>query len=627
MDDLTKAEDKGFDHLTVEKSKASFQDEAGEISSGKAQFDQSNINYDYDEGEEAEDGENDIGERRISINDNLLLKLPSGQIKQISNLSADSPISLGKYGKFNSNEIIGDPFGLTYEIVFKSSDQPNKKDPSTLEGTLVRLSSSSNSINNDDLNRGDDFYSSNDHKICLINVEEIEATNENIKESVGAQKMSYDDIEELKKSGLSGREIIQRQIQQHSAFELKSEFSKAKYIKRKEKKFLKSFTCLDPTIYNVNQYLFENYFYSIKGLRTDTLSQILNLSNVRPGWRGIVLDQVGGLLIGAVITRMAGEGEVYVINDSDSPPDLHFLDHLNLNSSKRNKSNLKVLKSLNWLQICASKTTTMSTSCCSSKSKNIFKTLDSSDLVTSLEDQNLTELNILKSKLLLLESNEKQNNLTDNNCCSRSVDLNGNSTSNGNKRLEREKLKIRKKINKLSKLLSIKENFLNSKFEGCSDFEPFSIVRNLSRFLSFSSSITIYSQYLIQLSELQSFFKQKQQFNKTSSNKMDEDDESVKISDKNHMINSEVNNDKNPDTAKSLKEEENFRLKQEDEEPSIKQKGIQVDESGEEDCTFINVTISEPWLRKYQVLPGRTHPEMNGTHSGGFILTAIKVSS
>ncbi|CAH7666366.1 Gcd10p family-domain-containing protein [Phakopsora pachyrhizi] len=585
MDDLTKAEDKGFDHLTVEKSKASFQDEAGEISSGKAQFDQSNINYDYDEGEEAEDGENDIGERRISINDNLLLKLPSGQIKQISNLSADSPISLGKYGKFNSNEIIGDPFGLTYEIVFKSSDQPNKKDPSTLEGTLVRLSSSSNSINNDDLNRGDDFYSSNDHKI--LNVEEIEATNENIKESVGAQKMSYDDIEELKKSGLSGREIIQRQIQQHSAFELKSEFSKAKYIKRKEKKFLKSFTCLDPTIYNVNQYLFENYFYSIKGLRTDTLSQILNLSNVRPGWRGIVLDQVGGLLIGAVITRMAGEGEVYVINDSDSPPDLHFLDHLNLNSSKRNKSNLKVLKSLNWLQICASKTTTMSTSCCSSKSKNIFKTLDSSDLVTSLEDQNLTELNILKSKLLLLESNEKQNNLTDNNCCSRSVDLNGNSTSNGNKRLEREKLKIRKKINKLSKLLSIKENFLNSKFEGlisCSDFEPFSIVRNLSRFLSFSSSITIYSQYLIQLSELQSFFKQKQQFNKTSSNKMDEDDESVKISDKNHMINSE-------------------------------------------DCTFINVTISEPWLRKYQVLPGRTHPEMNGTHSGGFILTAIKVSS
>ncbi|KAI8459951.1 Gcd10p family-domain-containing protein [Phakopsora pachyrhizi] len=542
MDDLTKAEDKGFDHLTVEKSKASFQDEAGEISSGKAQFDQSNINYDYDEGEEAEDGENDIGERRISINDNLLLKLPSGQIKQISNLSADSPISLGKYGKFNSNEIIGDPFGLTYEIVFKSSDQPNKKDPSTLEGTLVRLSSSSNSINNDDLNRGDDFYSSNDHKICLINVEEIEATNENIKESVGAQKMSYDDIEELKKSGLSGREIIQRQIQQHSAFELKSEFSKAKYIKRKEKKFLKSFTCLDPTIYNVNQYLFENYFYSIKGLRTDTLSQILNLSNVRPGWRGIVLDQVGGLLIGAVITRMAGEGEVYVINDSDSPPDLHFLDHLNLNSSKRNKSNLKVLKSLNWLQICASKTTTI---------------------------------------------NEKQNNLTDNNCCSRSVDLNGNSTSNGNKRLEREKLKIRKKINKLSKLLSIKENFLNSKFEGlisCSDFEPFSIVRNLSRFLSFSSSITIYSQYLIQLSELQSFFKQKQQFNKTSSNKMDEDDESVKISDKNHMINSE-------------------------------------------DCTFINVTISEPWLRKYQVLPGRTHPEMNGTHSGGFILTAIKVSS
>ncbi|OAV92096.1 hypothetical protein PTTG_09724, partial [Puccinia triticina 1-1 BBBD Race 1] len=42
---------------------------------------------------------------------------------------------------------------------------------------------------------------------------------------------------------------------------------------------------------------------------------------------------------------------------------------------------------------------------------------------------------------------------------------------------------------------------------------------------------------------------------------------------------------------------------------------------------FIQITISQPWLRVYQVLVGRTHPEMNGTHHGGFIFSAIKVIS
>lgn len=41
--------------------------------------------------------------------------------------------------------------------------------------------------------------------------------------------------------------------------------------------------------------------------------------------------------------------------------------------------------------------------------------------------------------------------------------------------------------------------------------------------------------------------------------------------------------------------------------------------------SFISVTIHEPWLRKYQVLPGRTHPEMNGMAHGGFYLSAIRV--
>jgi len=39
----------------------------------------------------------------------------------------------------------------------------------------------------------------------------------------------------------------------------------------------------------------------------------------------------------------------------------------------------------------------------------------------------------------------------------------------------------------------------------------------------------------------------------------------------------------------------------------------------------INLRLSDTWMREYQVLPGRTHPSMNMTQSGGFILTGTKL--
>lgn len=39
----------------------------------------------------------------------------------------------------------------------------------------------------------------------------------------------------------------------------------------------------------------------------------------------------------------------------------------------------------------------------------------------------------------------------------------------------------------------------------------------------------------------------------------------------------------------------------------------------------INLRLSDTWTREYQVLPGRTHPNMNMSQSGGFILTGIKL--
>ena len=40
---------------------------------------------------------------------------------------------------------------------------------------------------------------------------------------------------------------------------------------------------------------------------------------------------------------------------------------------------------------------------------------------------------------------------------------------------------------------------------------------------------------------------------------------------------------------------------------------------------YLGPAVTEMWLRKYQVLPGRTHPTMNMSGSGGFILHTIRM--
>lgn len=118
--------------------------------------------------------------------------------------------------------------------------------------------------------------------------------------------MTFIDIEALKSEGMSGRDIIQEQIKEHSAFELKTEYSKDKYMKRKEAKYLQMFTTLEPTVHQICLYNFERQASKIRDLRPDTLAQIMALANVRPGSRILVVEDVHGMVVSAVAERMAG---------------------------------------------------------------------------------------------------------------------------------------------------------------------------------------------------------------------------------------------------------------------------------------------------------------------------------
>ncbi|KAI9445069.1 Gcd10p-domain-containing protein [Lactarius indigo] len=241
----------------------------------------------------------------IRAGDTVLLRLPTGDIKSCK-LEAKSTVNLGKFGSFLADALVDQPYGLTYEI---NNKMVNVIPPLAIE-----------------------------------ELEDTDATNELINDGQFVQPLTASEIETLKQSGVHASEIIKKQIDMHANYSLKTEYSKDKYKKRKAAKYSKSFTTVQPTLFNVCEYWFGKDQARILGLRVDTLSQMMNLGNARPGGRYIVVDDASGMLVCAVLERLGGNGRLITICDVDSPPAYPVMTQMNF--PKELATN--VLSSLNW---------------------------------------------------------------------------------------------------------------------------------------------------------------------------------------------------------------------------------------------------------------------------------------
>lgn len=70
----------------------------------------------------------------------------------------------------------------------------------------------------------------------ILQLDETDANNQLINDTGSNPTITYTDIQELKRMGLNGREIIQKQMEMNQSFDLKTVYSKDKYAKRKESK-------------------------------------------------------------------------------------------------------------------------------------------------------------------------------------------------------------------------------------------------------------------------------------------------------------------------------------------------------------------------------------------------------
>lgn len=129
--------------------------------------------------------------------------------------------------------------------------------------------------------------------------------NRHLLDDQSSQKLSMEDIEELKQSA-SNRDIIDNLVKNSTTFEGKSLFSQAKYIKKKKQKYTNHYRLLKPSVKLLTDMFFVQGPSKQTNLRLDTVAQMLTAVNVRSGGKYIVIDNYLGLLAAAVVDRIIG---------------------------------------------------------------------------------------------------------------------------------------------------------------------------------------------------------------------------------------------------------------------------------------------------------------------------------
>ncbi|KXX79858.1 hypothetical protein MMYC01_202434 [Madurella mycetomatis] len=250
----------------------------------------------------------------------VALKLPSGVTKviQISpntyvspagleagglrsrahSLLHDRTISLGKYGSFPANLIIGRPYHLTFELQDRLPDENFSRlrvvptdelyaevfaDEATSRSSTPAAGASDAVISATD---GEEFSLVDDRGNVVAR-----SNRETIDESA-RQKLTQEEIEELKRDGSNaGKDVIAKLLLSHTALDQKTSFSLAKYKLLKTKKYIRRFQVQPIDVANFAQWqLEERDANKIMDMRAEMIGLVGCWGNVRYGGEDVLLE-------------------------------------------------------------------------------------------------------------------------------------------------------------------------------------------------------------------------------------------------------------------------------------------------------------------------------------------------
>ncbi|KAI0130791.1 Gcd10p family-domain-containing protein [Daldinia grandis] len=271
----------------------------------------------------------------------VALKLPSGNLRVLE-VTPNTTISLGKYGSFPSNLIIHRPYHLTYELQDKQSGEGFNRlrivSASELYSDILSSDASASSLEGGTpiTIEGDDAENAIPIGIeySLVDPESgaVVARTDHVEIDASArQTLTTEEIEALKKDGTdAGRDIIAKLLLSHTAIDQKTEYSLAKYKLLKTKKYIRRFSVLPMDVPMLAHWQLEVKDPSkILDMRDEMIALLGCWANVHfggkdhcenggteeidnhekksfestPG-RWLVVDDTGGLLVAAMAERM-----------------------------------------------------------------------------------------------------------------------------------------------------------------------------------------------------------------------------------------------------------------------------------------------------------------------------------
>lgn len=266
----------------------------------------------------------------ISANQHAFIRLPSEGMK-IVHLKEDGQISLGKFGSFKVQSILGHPFGTTFEIGEDHDAFPIRS--MTGENETIENENEIDDLTGDQLTKY--FEVSADNNQGIVNV------------GLKIQKLDSRQIDELKKgdSTEAGQKIIEQIIAGHGGFDKKTVYSQQKYLRRKQQKFLRRFQVEYVGSSQMLQYHLEKDMQKVMDMSEESLGLLLSYANIRPGGRYLVTDDTGGVVVYAMLERMRGEGLIMLLHENEHA-NLAALRHLDYSEEHL----AKMIQTVSWLQ-------------------------------------------------------------------------------------------------------------------------------------------------------------------------------------------------------------------------------------------------------------------------------------
>jgi tRNA (adenine-N(1)-)-methyltransferase non-catalytic subunit len=418
------------------------------------------------------------------------------------------PVKLFKRS-YATHHLIGLPFGTVLELTVKGGLKALPDGEDLLPGYPVM---------NDETKSEDDALVSEEPDISgaedVSDLSERKRDNRHLLDTNTSQALGYQDLATLRDEGVDGSIIVSKIIQNSSTFDQKTDFSRAKYVARKQIKYQPRCRLIKGTGGSICSTVHMRDPKRIMNLRDDTLAQLLGYSNISAGCQCLVLENCSGVITGALAQRIGGYGKILSVYSGQQPAWSEMLSKFNLSFAENN--------TIKWLH-----------------ASDVFGAGESEEALAASEAERI-DREKLEWPCVLQDHTRRY--------------LKTMKTDKEKKDfLEKRAGRFARKLTRHTATEAaewLKARQCDSLIIA-SKYDPTETLMHMLQFLAPSCPFVVYSEFIEPLTEC-------------------------------------------------------FQ--------EVQQQGV-----------AINLRLSDTWTREYQVLPGRTHPNMTMSQSGGFILTGVKL--